>query len=161
MAGKLAVNIATCIAVVCVSAAAFIIASKSLPTADLGIKIDPVVIPSVLLALLPLTLVISPLMTFLGAFAKSVREAQTYLSVVIIVAIIPSVVQMVLQTRVDDWQLLIPLWSQNYLVNEIFRGSEIPVQSWMLSLGGSLVCGVVFTWLAARQYHNPKLIFSG
>lgn len=161
MAGKLLVNIVTCIAVVCVSSVAFVVATKSLPTADLGIKIDPTLIPSVLLALLPLALVISPLMTFLGAFAKSVREAQTYLSVVVLVAFIPSTVQMVLQMQVESWQLLIPLWSQNHLVNELFRGVDIPLYSWLLSLAGALLAGSVFTWLAARQYRNPKLIFAG
>lgn len=160
MLGKLMINVLTCVAVVCVSAAAFVLGSRALPVEEIGLLIDPMAIPSVLLVLLPLALLVAPLMTFLGAYAKSVREAQTYLSIVILVAILPSVVQMIMQAKVVSWQLLIPLWSQNYIVNEIFRGADIDSMSWILSAAGSLVVGIVFMGLALIQYRQPRLIFN-
>lgn len=160
MGGKLLINVLVCIAVVVVSAGAFMLGTRALPVEEMGLVIDPMAIPWVLLALLPLVLVIAPLMTFLGAFAKSVREAQTYLSIVILIAILPSVAQMILQAKVVDWQLLIPLWSHNFIVNEIFRGAAVPLSSWIYSVSGSLAAGTVFTVLALVQYHQPKLIFN-
>ena len=159
--GKIAVNALVCLLVVLISSGAFVLGSKALPAEEIGLVIESVIFFQVMLGLVPLVLFIAPLMTFLGAYARSVREAQTWLSVVLLLAILPVVVQMISQAKPADWQLAFPLWSQQYLLNELFKGSLVDPRAWIISAAGSVGLGLVATWFAVRQYHKPKLVFSG
>lgn len=158
MTGKIGINILVGCSVLLISSLAFFYGSKMLPVEEIGLVIEASVFFHVAMILLPLVLFVAPLMTFLGSFAKAVREAQTWLSIVILAAMIPSVIQMLLQNQVEGAQLLIPVWSQQYLVNQALQSADISPLSWFLSALGSGALGAVFWWLAIRQYKNPKLL---
>ncbi|EED34433.1 hypothetical protein NOR51B_370 [Luminiphilus syltensis NOR5-1B] len=158
--GKIAINAVAGVCVIALSSMAFLLGSLALPVEKIGLMISPRLFLQVAIGLLPLVFLVAPLMTFLGCFAKTVREAQTWLSVVLIVAVIPSVLQIIMQVRVDDFWLLVPLWSQQYLVNGVLKGAEIAPYAWLLSALGSLIPGFIFAAMASRQYSKPRLILA-
>ena len=55
------------------------------------------------------------LLTLLATFAKSLREAQSYMGLVVLIPMIPSMMFMVNPIKAETWMLSIPLFSQNVL----------------------------------------------
>jgi sodium transport system permease protein len=152
--GKILVTVIVCTLVVTMSCIAFWGGSHLLPVEDIGLKIRYSLFVTTALLLMPLTFFVAPLMIFLGSFAKTVKEAQTWLSLTILAALVPSALQLVLQIEVAGWQLVIPVWSQQYLINEALKGVAISPFSWALSALGASALGGLFMWLAVRQYHD-------
>jgi sodium transport system permease protein len=116
-------------------------------------------IPLLLALLSPLAFLFAAVMSFVGAFARTVKEAQTSLGLLVLAALMPSMLQMVLQNRVQGAELLLPVWSHNFLINEVLRGETLGVMEWLLPSVGALLAGGVFAWLAGRLYRRPGFIF--
>jgi len=88
-----------------------------------------------------------------------VKEAQTYLSLLVLAALMPSMIQMVMQSRVQGLELLLPIWAHNYLINEVLRGEQLALSQWLLPSAGALLVGGLFALLAGRLYRKPNFIF--
>jgi sodium transport system permease protein len=117
-------------------------------------------------ALLRMLLVISPvailaaaLLTLLASFAKSYREAQSYMGLVILIPMIPSLIFMANPIKAETWMMSIPLFSQNLLIGEIIRDEPVPLAWYSLSLSSTLLIGLALAVVAATLYNRPKLIF--
>lgn len=160
MLGKLAANFVVSLMVLALSLTGFVLGSRLIAASELGMDLQWGAIPLLILALAPLTFLFAALMTFVAAFARTVKEAQTYLTLLVLAAIVPSMIQMLMQMKVAGLQLLIPIWSHNYLVNELLRGESMAATDWVLPALGAICAGGVFTLFAARLYNRPGLIFS-
>ncbi|BAO45731.1 ABC transporter permease [Thiolapillus brandeum] len=159
MAGKLATNVLVSLAVLLLSLGGFALGSRMVDIGEAGLNFSLWSIPLLLTFLAPLAFMFAALMSFVGAFARTVKEAQTYLSLLVLAALMPSMLQMVLQSRVQGSQLLLPIWSHNYLINEVLRGESLAWTEWLLPSAGALFAGVAFAFLAARLYRKPGFIF--
>ncbi len=159
MLGKLAANLLICLAVLALSLGGFFFGSRIVDLGDLGIRFPATAIPLLLLFLTPMAFMFAALMSFVGAFAHTVKEAQTYLSLLVLAALVPTMIQMLLQTQVHSWELLLPIWSHNYLINEILRGASLSLSQWLLPSLGALGAGSLFANLAGRLYRKPEFIF--
>ncbi len=85
-------------------------------------------IARVALAIVPVTLVTCGLELFIASFARSFKEAQTYLSVVIFLPTLPALVFALEPMRMKAWMPFVPVLGQQALVAEIIRGE--PTQPW-------------------------------
>lgn len=115
---------------------------------------------NILLVLAPVTMLAAALLTLLATFAKSYKEAQSYMGLVVIIPIIPSMLFMVNPVKPETNMMWQPLFSQNLLIGEIVRGESIPAMWMCLSISGTLVVGLILAVIAAFLYNRPKLIFS-
>ena len=125
---------------------------------DLHVSIHTVLL--VLLVIAPVTVLAAALLTTLAAFAKTYKEAQSYMSLVILIPIIPSMIYMVNPIKPETVKMWQPLFSQNLLIGELVRGESIPVLWYAMSFSGTFVIGLILAIIAARLYNRPKLIFS-
>jgi sodium transport system permease protein len=100
------------------------------------------------------------LLTLLAAFAKSYREAQSYMGLVILIPMIPSLIFMANPIRAEAWMMNVPLFSQNILIGEIIREEVVALPWYAMSFASTLVIGLVLAVLAANLYNRPRLIFS-
>lgn len=108
----------------------------------------------------PVALVAAALLTVLAAFAKSFREAQSYMGMVILIPMLPSLWLFINPVKAETWMMWIPLLSQNVLVNQLIRGeSVLPIWE-LISIASTLTLGGILAVTAARLYERPKLIFS-
>jgi sodium transport system permease protein len=112
------------------------------------------------LIILPIVLLGATVLTALAAFARSYREAQGYLPLLMFLPMIPSLVLMVAPVRTQLWMLAVPFLGQNQMILRVLRSEKIGALDWAVSLGASFaVVGVV--WLiAARLYHREQLATS-
>jgi sodium transport system permease protein len=107
----------------------------------------------ILVVISPVAILAAALLTLLAAFAKSYREAQSYMGLVILIPMIPSLIFMANPVKAESWMMNVPLFSQNMLIGEIIRDQSVPL-AWYTMIGLALAI------IAASIYNRPKLIFS-
>lgn len=115
----------------------------------------------ILLVISPVAVLAAALLTLLAAFAKSYREAQSYMGLVILIPMIPSLIFMANPIRAEEWMMNVPLFSQNILIGEIIREKTVALSWYAVSFASTMVIGLVLAVLAANLYNRPRLIFSG
>jgi len=107
----------------------------------------------------PVAILAAALLTLLASFAKSYREAQSYMGLVILIPMIPSLIFMANPIKAEAWMMAVPLFSQNILIGEIIRGEAVPPGWYAASIASTLVIGLALAVVAANLYNRPKLIF--
>jgi len=119
------------------------------------------------IAILELLLIISPmvalgnaLLTFIASGAKSVKEAQSYLSVLMLVPMLPSILLLIHPVKNQLWMFAVPFLSQNQMIVKVVRGEAIAPQEWLVYLGAGLGIAAVLWFAAVRRYHQEKLAIS-
>jgi sodium transport system permease protein len=114
-----------------------------------------------LVVVLPIVLLGATLLTALAAFARSHREAQGYLPLLIFLPMLPTLYLMVAPVRTRAWMLAVPFLGQNQLILRVLRREPIAGWEWAISLGAGFVLAAAAWWLAARLYHREQLAASG
>jgi sodium transport system permease protein len=114
----------------------------------------------VLLLMLPLVVLLSALQSMVAAFAKSYREAQTYLSLLMLVPIIPSLVLAILPIKPQPWMYAVPLLGQNLGIMQLLRGAGISPSQLGLCLGGSLAAALIAVLVTVQLYRSERLAIS-
>lgn len=129
---------------------------------SLGIKLSLswLQVAKLLLVLVPIVLIGTSLLTFIAAGAKSVKEAQSYMSMLMMLPILPTIVLMVNPIKNQLWQFAVPFLAQNQMILKIVRSENISAQEWGVYLLCGFGLGAVLWMLAARRYHNEKLAIS-
>jgi sodium transport system permease protein len=92
----------------------------------------------------PLALFVSALELMLATFARTVREGQTYLSVVPLAAFLPGLIMEVNHVNSESWMSFVPFLGQQMLFSSLMRG-EAALQSGLVmaavvSVGLTFVC---------------------
>lgn len=160
--GKLGATFGFAMVSMMLSLVAFAIAFQYIPLDRLGMKIEfgsGLILRSGLL-MVPLVMVFAALQTIVAAYAKSYREAQTYLSLLMLLPMLPSVILMINPMKAEMWMAAVPLLSQNVLIMELARGEVVELVRFALSFGASLVLAAALVWVAVRIYHREQLAVS-
>lgn len=162
MAGKLMATTFFALATLALGLIAFVYAMGMLPTADMGValNLDFKVAGMAFLLVAPAALLAAALLTILASFAKSFREAQSYMGLVIFVPMIPSFWLLIDPTKAETWMSWVPLLNQNIMILELVRGEPI---NWIwvgATLASTTVVALALAWVAGGLYNRPKLIFT-
>lgn len=139
--------------------AAFAVLPADRLDTSLAVPIDA--LARLLLAVLPVVLLGATVLTALAAFARSHREAQGYLPLLIFLPMLPTLYLMVAPVKTQAWMLAVPFLGQNQLILRILRGEPVTALEWGINLGAGLVLVALVWWLAARLYHREQLAASG
>jgi sodium transport system permease protein len=160
--GKLAALCVFSLASLVICIVAFGITSRFMPTDRLGMTEDlgPAFALRVLLLMLPLVALLAALQTLVAAFAKSYREAQSYLSILMLVPVLPSVLLSVLPVKVAGWMYAVPLLAQQVGITELLRGGTVGAAPIALCLATGGIAALLATWLTARVYASERLAIS-
>jgi sodium transport system permease protein len=127
---------------------------------DASFDLGPGGLVQLFLIILPIVLLGATVLTALAAFARSYREAQGYLPLLMFLPMIPSLVLMVAPVRTQLWMLAVPFLGQNQLILRVLRSERIEALEWAVSLGASFAVVAVVWWIAARLYHREQLATS-
>ncbi len=162
MAGKLAATTTFALMTLGLGLIAFVYAMSFLPVADMDIalNLDFRVAAWAFLLVAPAALLAAALLTILAAFAKSFREAQSYMGMVILVPMIPSFWILIDPTRTETWMTMVPLLSQNVLILELVRGEPVNLAWIGLSILSTSLAALALAAVAGTLYNRPKLIFT-
>jgi sodium transport system permease protein len=127
---------------------------------DASFALGPVALLQLFAVILPIVLLGATVLTALAAFARSYREAQGYLPMLVFLPLIPTLVLMVAPVKTQLWMLAVPFLGQNQLILRVLRAEEIRAAEWLVSLGAAMLLVAAAWWLAARLYHRESLTSS-
>lgn len=162
LAGKLAAICVFSTASLLICLLAFSVVGRLVPAEKLGMELSlgPGFALRVLLLQSPLIVLLAALQSMVAAFAKSYREAQTYLSLLMLVPILPSVLLMLLPIKAQPWMYTVPLLGQHLGIMQLLRGDGISYQQLGLCFGGSLLAAVLAVAVTIQLYRSERLAIS-
>lgn len=162
LAGKLGATSLFAFVTVLLSIVAFSIAGQFLPTEKLGMTLDIGVrfAALTLLVMLPLVFLLATLQTLAAAFAKSFREAQTYLSLLMFVPVIPTLMLSVFPIKTQTWMYAVPLMGQQIAITRFLRGDMVTAQQLGLCFACTALAAFIVYLITARIYNSERLAIS-
>ncbi|QIB64680.1 ABC transporter permease [Kineobactrum salinum] len=160
MTGKLAATFVFSVMALVLALLAFYLVIPRMPLHEIGMAINfsPRMALDILLINLPLALFGAALLTVVAAFTRSFKEAQTWLSLVLLLPMIPTFVILILPFQTELWMMLVPSLSQGALVNEIIRGESLGLLHFAVSALTTLGYGLGLGALAARLYGREAML---
>ena len=163
MSGKMITTTVFAMASLALTLVSFRIILPYMPVGAFGmdLTLGLVTLLKILLVISPVAILAAALLTLLASFAKSYREAQSYMGLVILIPMIPSLIFMANPIKAESWMMNIPLFSQNILIGEIIRDESVAISWYAMSIASTLVIGLALAVMAATLYNRPRLIFSG
>ncbi len=162
LCGKLAAICAFSLASLLITLLAFAVVGQFIPAGKIGMELDLGLhfATRVLLLMLPLVLLLAALQSMVAAFAKSYREAQTYISLLMLVPIIPSLLLSFMPIKAQAWMYAVPLLGQNLGIMQLLRGDGVSVEQLVLCLAGTLAAALLAVLATAQLYRSEKLAIS-
>ncbi len=141
---------------------AFAAAAPVLPAAalDMDVVVGPSIIGRALLLMLPLVLLLSIAQILVASFARSYREAQTYLGLLQLLPIIPSVLLSLSPSVPPLWLYGLPIVGQQLTLMQWLRGAEVAAQTLILSSVATLALVALLFVLARRRFESEELAIS-
>lgn len=114
-----------------------------------------------LLVMVPMLMIGTSLLTFLSAAAKSMKEAQSHMTWLMLLPMMPGYALVAYPLKSELWQYAVPFLSQNQMLLKVIRHETITPAVWAIYLGASLGLAAVLWFAAVRRYHNERLAISG
>jgi sodium transport system permease protein len=111
--------------------------------------------------MLPLTLLIAALQVLVTAFARTFREAQTWLGFMQLIPTIPMVVVMVLEVKPVLWMYAVPLLGQQLAAMQLLRGVGISPGESALCVLSTLAAALLVFRIVERVYNSERLAIAG
>jgi sodium transport system permease protein len=139
---------------------AFTVALALVPLEALGMtaNFDLAVALKVFLVAAPFVLLGAALMTVVASFTRSYREAQSYLTVVLLVPTLPILFAGLYSLRPGPWLMAIPSLSQHLLITNLLRDEPLQALHVLVSVATTLAAGLALTWLAGRLYTREQIL---
>ena len=98
------------------------------------------------------------LMTFVASFTRSYREAQTYLTAVLLVPTLPIAFASIYSLRTQSSLMFVPSLSQHLLMTSVLKDEPIAVSDLIASGGSSLFVALVLIVLTARHWRRETML---
>jgi sodium transport system permease protein len=160
MLGKIA---ATCVFMavsLLLSLCSFYVALKFMPLQELGMtpNFGLAVVIAAFFVLAPFILLGASLMTLVASFTKSYKEAQTWLSVVLIAPTLPIMIVSILTLRPQIEFMFVPSLSQHLLLVDMIKNEPVNMLHIAISASSTLAIGTMLSWICARLYRREGLL---
>lgn len=143
-----------------ISLVSFHVTLRFVPLEKLGMtpNFGPDVILSAWLLLVPFTLLGASLMTLVASFTKSYKEAQTWVSFVLLAPTVPILIVSILMVRPTTELMLIPSLSQHLLLVGLIKNEPLDWLHVAVSVSGTLAAGALLAFVCARLYRREGLL---
>ncbi len=124
----------------------------------MSLEIGPLSAIGIFFIAVPLMVFGAALLTVVASFAKSYKEAQTYLTVVILVPTLPLIVAQLMNVESSALLMLVPSLSQATLIGEMMTGAPINALHVVLSVAATSAGAGLLAWLAVRLYSRERIL---
>lgn len=137
--------------------------SAQLSTSSAARQLNMGFLPMLQMAMimLPMLFIGTSLLTFLSAAAKSMKEAQSHMTWLMLLPMLPGYALMVYPVKSELWQLAVPFLAQNQMLLKIIRHEPISPQMWAVYLAAGFGLAALLWFAAVRRYHQERLAISG
>jgi sodium transport system permease protein len=158
--GKMAATVCFMLASLALTLVAFAIALRQLPLEQIGMSSNFGLATAALAFLLvcPFAPLGAALMTAVAALSKTYREAQTYLTFVLLVPTLPLAFATLLNIEPEAKLMWIPSLSQHLLITTLIKDQPLTMSFVAISAVSSLAFGALLGWLAMRLYRREAIL---
>jgi sodium transport system permease protein len=149
-----------CVAIaVCLSA--FLLAVNRVPLQDLGVKarFDITAVLGMLATVVPLAFFASAGQMLVSTYARSFKEAQTYIQLLLLLPMLPGMLLAVSPIQSQLWMYLIPVFGQQLLIGEVMRGQAVGAMPFLLGALGCAGAAALCLSLTTRLLSEERIIF--
>lgn len=112
----------------------------------------------VFLIMLPFVLFGAAFMTIIATFSKTYKEAQSYLSMAMMLPTLPIMLAIFTSLKPQASFMLVPSLSQHLLVTEMVKGMPLDPQAVILSVASTLVLAAILMALSIYRYYQESLL---
>ncbi|MFW6094310.1 MAG: ABC transporter permease [Pseudomonadota bacterium] len=106
----------------------------------------------------PLILLGAAMLTAVASFARSYKEAQTYLTVVILVPTLPLIVTQLLDFETTTALMAVPSLSQASLITRLIEGEALPWHHVLIASATTASTAAVFAGVAVALYRRERIL---
>src|SRR5688572_9674930 len=158
--GKMTATVCYMLASLALTLVALTIALKQMPLEQIGMSSNfGFATAALAFALLcPFAPLGAALMTTVASFTKTYREAQTYLTFVLLVPTLPLIVASVLNVEPTAKLMWIPSLSQHLLITTLIKDQPLSPAFVAISVVSSLALGVLLAVVAVRLYRREAIL---
>jgi sodium transport system permease protein len=160
LAGKLGTTFVFTSVVVLETLAGLALTINFLPVDDLGLKLSlsPATFVGLFLITLPIVLLAGSTLTLIASFTRSFKEAQSYLTPIFLIPTMPSLLVAFLPQQSSWWSALIPIYSQQLLMNQLLKGESLPLGSVLVASGVTVAVGMAVAFAAVRIFEGEEVV---
>lgn len=139
---------------------AFTLALRWVPLEAMGMSANfgPQVALTVAAVTWPFIPLGAALMTVIASFTRSYKEAQTWVTLVLLIPTLPILFASLYSLRPTNWLMALPSLSQHLLITRLLRGESLDLPHVAISVIASLSLGAVLVWIAARLYRREAIL---
>jgi sodium transport system permease protein len=112
-----------------------------------------------LAAILPLALLFPAVQLLLASYARTVKEAQTYLSLGVLVPMLPALLTSLQVIDVKSWMLVVPVLGQQVLLTHQIQGEPFGLTGYLEAGLAAFVLGLLCVRAAAALFKRERIIF--
>jgi len=134
---------------------------RRVPWHDLGIRFrvsDPELM-TLLALILPLALFLSAIVMFASTFARSFKEAQSYLGMLMLLPMLPGLVSTMYPLSGRQWLAPVPVLGQYALAADVLGGKPPGVALYVLAGVSVIACAALLVGFTARMLKREAIVF--
>ena len=134
---------------------------RRVPWQDLGIRfrVSDGDLMSLLALILPLAFMLSAVVLFASTFARSFKEAQGYIGMLILLPMLPGMVAALYPMSNRPWLAPVPIMGQYALAADLLGGKPPGVALYVVAGVSVMVCGIALLIATAKMLEREKIIF--
>jgi len=134
---------------------------RTLPLAELGIRIrfGAAQLAAMLAVVLPMAPLIAALQAYISTFARSFKEAQSYMGALMLVPMIPALASTMYSVNAQPWMYPVPMMGHYMLLTGVLGGRVISPWWFVTSAVISLVLAAALVIAMARLFRSERIIF--
>lgn len=134
---------------------------RRVPWHDLGMRftVSDAALLSLLALILPVALLLSAVVLFASTFARSFKEAQSYLSMLMMLPMLPGIVSAMYPLSNRPWLAPVPVLGQYALAADVLGGTPPPAWLYAVAATSALVCAGWLVLWTARLLGREAIIF--
>lgn len=128
-------------------------------TMGLTVFISPVIFVALLVLILPFALFVASLEVTFASFARSFREAQSYLTPLLMIAILPAIVTIIPGvSEWSTWKAFVPVLNISSAIKEIIQ-SSLPIKDFVLTLTLNILYAVIAIFASVYLFSREEILF--
>ncbi len=127
---------------------------------DMSWRVTSTDLALVCLVSVPLSMFAAGLQIAIAMNAKSFKEAQSMLSFIMLVPMIPGIAVSMLELKTATWMYLVPMLSNQTLLREIAKGEAIGALPFVLTCASSAIAALAAVMFAAWRMNSERYVLA-
>lgn len=149
------------VAMVAIAVVAFLGIVRFVPLEDLGVKVAFTLPTSLFMfaTVFPLGLLAASAQMLIATFARSYKEGQTYLQMLLLVPTVPVTFLAIAPIQSETWMYAVPVLGQELLVSELMRADPLGPLPFVLATISALAVTALCLLGTARLLGDERIVF--